>query len=652
MKKRMLSLALTLALLMALLPATVPASAAAFTPVTGWEMMEKLGAGITFANTTEARPWSWHTEPWEEWYAETGSTLGRDYPRFDERYYPTDTEGAWGQPKIEKWHIQAAAQKGFDSYRMCVTWGEHMDKDLKISKAWLDRIQEIADWCLEYGMNVLINSHHEEELYWYIRDGRYEDAKERLNAIWAQVAERFKDYPESLLFEIMNEPNLQECYDAGTLWPEKSHNWISMPDANGNWGVSQALCDTVNKLNFDALETIRKSGGYNDKRVVVFCVPGADPTALPYIEVPNDPYIMLGTFGYDAFINEQKMPYIQAWLDKGIGFVNKEDQPGELTRNPSAALNRVEYAKQHFGELAEMGVPSFYFTAGTGAPYREAQLIDRLTGEWIHKSLLETYLAAYGKTPGPDVTPPAPAFPYIIQEKILPDEPTWFTVPAREFAAAEKVVVEISGSLSWFQFETQSSTGWEGFPKGHSRVAEESGKIILDIRGLNLRSIGFRTGGNGADAAKVTRVYIDTWEGTPEPTPPPTSGTQAMPYPNVGVTLDGEKVPVQVYGINGNIYLRLSDLAIAVGIYAYWDGAVQLDTSQPAGSSTPGTLPTEPVEATLYPNIKVYLDGTEIPVNVYGIDGSTILGLGDVARALNLNPSWENGTAVLTRAGS
>ena len=134
--------------------------------------------------------------------------------------------------------------------------------------------------------------------------------------------------------------------------------------------------------------------------------------------------------------------------------------------------------------------------------------------------------------------------------------------------------------------------------------------------------------------------------------PAASSGTQATPYPNVGVTLDGVKVPVEVYGINGNIYLRLSDLAIAVGINASWDGAVYLDTTKPAGSSTPGAMPTEPVEATLYPDIKVYLDGTEIPVNVYGIDGSTILALGDVARALNLNPSWENGTAVLTQAGS
>ena len=137
--------------------------------------------------------------------------------------------------------------------------------------------------------------------------------------------------------------------------------------------------------------------------------------------------------------------------------------------------------------------------------------------------------------------------------------------------------------------------------------------------------------------------------GTPA-TPPPASGTQATPYPNVGVTLDGAKIPVEVYGIDGGVYLKLSDLASAVGINATWDGAVQLDTTKPAAPSSPsGPMPSDPVDATPYPNIKVYLNGAEIPVNVYGISGSTILSLRDVAAALGLTAKWENSTAVLTR---
>ena len=131
---------------------------------------------------------------------------------------------------------------------------------------------------------------------------------------------------------------------------------------------------------------------------------------------------------------------------------------------------------------------------------------------------------------------------------------------------------------------------------------------------------------------------------------PPTP--QATPYPNVGVTLNGVKIPVEVYGIESRTFLKLSDLAAAVGIHASWDGAVRLDTTktpEPSAPSGPFTA-TETVAAAHYPNIKVTLDGTEIPVDVYGIDGRTFLSLGDVAAALGLTASWDGATstAVLT----
>ncbi|MCL2031395.1 MAG: copper amine oxidase N-terminal domain-containing protein [Oscillospiraceae bacterium] len=143
-----------------------------------------------------------------------------------------------------------------------------------------------------------------------------------------------------------------------------------------------------------------------------------------------------------------------------------------------------------------------------------------------------------------------------------------------------------------------------------------------------------------------------------ETTPPPPATPIATPYPNVGVTLDGEKIPVAVFGIDGNIYLKLRDLAVALDVHAEWDAsvpAVRLDSTRPT-NLTPSVdpLPTDDVPATSRPDVKVFLNGTEINAAVFGIDGSTILGLGDIARALNLNPNWdgETSTAVLTRAGS
>lgn len=476
MKKQILSLffALVFTAQIFVIPSSAADTTKKFAPITAKEMVKLLAPGITFANTTEARSW-----PGDEWKA-------------------TDTETCWGQPRIEEWQIKSAAMKGFKSYRLCVSWTPHMNKNGKIDKAWLDRIQEITDWCLDAGLYVLINTHHEEELYWMIRDGKYEEAKKHLTSIWSQVAERFKDYPEKVFFEIMNEPNLQSKYGAEDRWI-----W----DENGN--VSQKLCDTVNKLNTDALNVIRKSGGYNDKRCVMLGIPGAHPSALPYMIVPDDAYVMLGSFGYESNINEDTLPLIQAWIDKGVPFVNKEDMPGEIAR--TTITDRVNYAKKHFGELAKMGVPTFYFTGGA-SNHDKAQIIDRTTGKWINKSILEAYLSAYGVKPGADMKKPPFAFPYELKETFKDETYAVWEIPSGALETVEKMVVEIDGSFNWYAF-AKFAPEFKQFDKGDKRITEENGKITFDLRGLDATRVGFLTWNKG-DAAKIKSVYLDTWSGS------------------------------------------------------------------------------------------------------------------------------------------
>ena len=126
----------------------------------------------------------------------------------------------------------------------------------------------------------------------------------------------------------------------------------------------------------------------------------------------------------------------------------------------------------------------------------------------------------------------------------------------------------------------------------------------------------------------------------------------AIPYPNVGVTLNGVKIPAAVFGINNSVYLKLRDLAVVLDVRATFEGGAVRLGSRWATNLTPSTdpLPSRSLPAVRHPDIKVYLDGTEISVAVYGIDGSTVLGLGDAARALGLYARWDGAasTAVLT----
>lgn len=529
MKKRISAIALALVLALSLTPADLSVAAAeSFTPVTGWDMMAQLGAGITFANTTEARAWPW-----------------------DENPNPEDTEVVWGQPKIEQWQLESVALKGFDSYRICVSWTPHMDANYKIDPAWMDRIQEITDWALDAGLNVVINTHHEEELYQMIRDGKYDEAKKHLTALWAQVAERFKNYSEKVVFEVINEPNLLERYGG-------DGEWITV-----NGQISRTLCDMVNKLNKDALDTIRKSGGNNDKRVVMLCLPGAHALTIPYMEIPNDPYILYGAFGYDGFFFNTKeiMPIIQKLLDQGVGFINKED-------------NEAADPKAHFETLAKMGIPSFYFTGSASNADDKTGLLNRITGAWANIPILKAFLAAYGKTPGPDLAAPPAKLPYELKGPYHDKDYDYWNPSQKERAAAEKMVIELTADISWYKVALSGPSPFTEYEIGHERFSTEAGKIIFDLRGLEGNRIGFLTWNDG-DAAKIKRIYLDTWAGsqTTVSETPNLSTAAGWAQESVGAAYALGLIPASLQNHYSQTITRAEYCALTVTLYEKLTGA-------------------------------------------------------------------------------
>lgn len=361
MKTRILSLALTLSLVFTLIPAVNPFAVAAdtFTPVTGMDMLQNILLGLNFENTLDARPW-------------------------DDSHRGLETETLWGAPKIKQWHFKSIAQKGFTCVRLPISWEPHMDKDYKIDKKWMDRVAQCVDWALDEGLYVIINTHHESGLYNFMNDDQYNSAKNELTAIWSQVAERFKNYSEKLIFEPMNEPR------------PGSDGWFG--DYKADAAGIQRISNIANKLNADALETIRKSGGNNAKRVVMLAITQADPKLIEFYEHPDDPYTMLGIFVYEN--DEDMLACIKAAMDRGIPVVGKEATP--LTSSES---QKLLWARNIAVSLSEMGVPLIWWTYGDSA--NGTMLLDRHTGRWLNEPLLNAVFDVYGKTSGGDFYPPA-----------------------------------------------------------------------------------------------------------------------------------------------------------------------------------------------------------------------------------------------------
>ena len=114
------------------------------------------------------------------------------------------TEAGWNNPRAQEYYFDLYKEAGFDVVRIPVRWDGYTSKTppYKITDYWLNRIEQVADWGLDRGLFIVINTHHEE----WIKEDYNEANKTRFDSIWSQIAERFKNKSEKLLFEIINEP--------------------------------------------------------------------------------------------------------------------------------------------------------------------------------------------------------------------------------------------------------------------------------------------------------------------------------------------------------------------------------------------------------------------------------------------------------------
>ena len=216
------------------------------------EFAQSLGAGWNLGNTLEA----WRIP------------------------VPENTETCWGNPETTKELIAFLRECGFTTVRLPVTWFQHLDENGSIDTAWLDRVNEVVDYVLDCGMFAVLNVQHDDQ-DWLIADKEHEEsACKTLAKIWTQLAERFADYDEKLIFETMNEPRVV--------------------GADYEWQGSEEGRAVVNRLNTSALEAIRKTGGRNAVRYVFITGYAASDLEENYtaIEVPDDPYVMVSLHYY------------------------------------------------------------------------------------------------------------------------------------------------------------------------------------------------------------------------------------------------------------------------------------------------------------------------------------------------------------------
>ena len=225
-----------------------------------------------------------------------GWNLGNTFDASDAGHisqeHELDYEKTWcGEiTKIE--NIAAIKAAGFKTIRIPVSWHNHVDEEFNISRAWMTRVKEVVDWCLDMDLYVIVNTHHDnDEKYYYPDSAHMESSKKYLTAVWSQMAETFRDYDDHLILESLNEPRL-----VGTDYEW----WIDRNNAQCQDAV--ACINTFNQLFVD---TVRAAGGGNETRWLL--VPGyaASPDGAldPGFAMPADPQnrVILSVHAYRPY---------------------------------------------------------------------------------------------------------------------------------------------------------------------------------------------------------------------------------------------------------------------------------------------------------------------------------------------------------------
>lgn len=303
--------------------------------MTAFEITEEMGLGWNLGNTFDA-------------YDNRVSTMG------------LEAETCWGNPKTTNEMLDAVKAKGFNTIRVPVTWYQHVDKanGYKIDEAWLNRVKEVVDYCYNKDMYVILNLHHEEPYQNRSTLGAdYEEITGFVTSVWKQLAAAFADYDQRLIFETMNEPRA-----TGT-----DHEW---------WGPTQDEVDTINKINADALNVIRKAGGNNDTRLVMmpgYCA-SSDTSMMSKVIIPEDDFVAASVHAYspysfamdakytahDTFTDGNKAELIsimdgirKTFLDKDIPVVLGEFSSSNFGNTDA----RCEWAEAYISTTKTYGMP-------------------------------------------------------------------------------------------------------------------------------------------------------------------------------------------------------------------------------------------------------------------------------------------------------
>lgn len=293
-----------------------------------------------------------------------GWNLGNGLDAYDSQ---GGNETAWGNPTITPSLIQKVKDAGFKTIRIPVTYMNRIGPapDYTVDSAWLNRVQQVVDYVQNKGLYAIIDIHADANhdyihgAWLHIDDPDQTIVRTKFKKVWEQIANKFKDYDQKLIFESMNEQR-----------------------ENGNYGEPKrpSTYDNINALNQICVDTVRATGSNNAKRFII--VPGYN-TNIYYTAVykgfklPTDSAkdkLMVSAHYYDPyqFTLDEQADNIYAWGQSAVNAGNPHAVSAD-ENSVQESMQQIKYAFISKGIpviIGEFGAEDKSFINSSNKEYR------------------------------------------------------------------------------------------------------------------------------------------------------------------------------------------------------------------------------------------------------------------------------------------
>lgn len=283
---------------------------------------------------------------------------------------------AWGNTFPTAEYIKSLKDAGFGTVRIPCAWYSHTtDADsMTISTGWLDSVQTVVDMVIDNEMYAVLNSHWDNG---WLENNIGTSVDPTINArqesYWTQIANKFKDYNEFLLFASANEPGMHAS------------------------GLGAEHMATLNVYHETMINAVRNTGGNNSTRTIIVQALQTDESlAHKWMKdnLPTDPAgtdYMMGEFHFYPY----QFSLMETDADWGKCFYYWGEGNYSTTDTEHNAIARAYASPEYVDSVFQMLNDDFPVPMIIGE-FGAIKRLNTLSGENL-KLHLQSRAAFYGK---------------------------------------------------------------------------------------------------------------------------------------------------------------------------------------------------------------------------------------------------------------